>query len=60
MAFWFDNKSDSRPSIQPSMAMSVDELEKKVGVDFFVNLPADTQKSVEAQDPAEVDWWWNN
>ena len=60
VAFWFDNKSDSRPSIQKSMAISVDELEKKVGVDFFVNLPADTQASVEAQNPADVAWWWNN
>ena len=60
VAFWFDNKSDSSPSIQKSMAISVDELEKKVGVDFFVNLPADTQKSVEAQNPADVAWWWNN
>lgn len=41
-------------------AISVDELEKKVGVDFFVNLPADTQKSVEAQNPADAAWWWNN
>ena len=42
------------------MAMSIDKLEEKVGVDFFVNLPADVQKNVEAQDPAEVAWWWNN
>ncbi len=60
VAFWLDNKSNSASSIQKSMAMSVDDLEKKVGVDFFVNLPADTQKSVEAQDPADVAWWWNN
>ena len=60
VAFWFDNKSNSASSIQKSMSMSVDDLEKKVGVDFFVNLPADTQKSVEAQDPADVAWWWNN
>ena len=60
VAFWFDNEAKSASSIQKSMAMSVDELEKKVGVDFFVNLPADTQKSVEAQNPADVAWWWNN
>ncbi|MBR5076189.1 MAG: DNA/RNA non-specific endonuclease [Bacteroidales bacterium] len=60
VAFWFDNKPNSAGSIQKTMAMSVDELEKKVGVDFFVNLPADTQKSVEAQNPADVAWWWNN
>lgn len=59
VAFWFDNEAKSG-SIQKSMAISVDELEKKVGVDFFVNLPADTQKSVEAQNPADVAWWWNN
>lgn len=60
VAFWFDNESKSATSIQKSMSISVDELEKKVGVDFFVNLPADTQKSVEAQNPADVAWWWNN
>lgn len=60
VAFWFDNKPNAATSIQKSMAISVDELEKKVGVDFFVNLPADTQKSVEAQNPADVAWWWNN
>ena len=40
--------------------MSIDDLEKKVGVDFFVNLPADVQKTVEAQDPKSENWWWNN
>ena len=60
VAFWFDNKANAATSIQKSMAMSVDELEKKVGVDFFVNLPEETQKTVEAQNPAEEAWWWNN
>lgn len=59
-AFWFDNESKKGTTIDKSMAITVDDLEKKVGVDFFVNLPADTQKSVEAQNPADVAWWWNN
>lgn len=59
-AFWFENAPDKSTSIPKTKAMSVDELEKKVGVDFFVNLPADTQKEVEAQNPADVAWWWNN
>ncbi len=59
-AFWFENKANNATSIQKSMSMSVDELEEKVGVDFFVNLPADKQKEVEAQKPADVGWWWNN
>ena len=58
--FWFDNQENKATSIQKSMSMSIDKLEEKVGVDFFVNLPADVQKNVEAQDPAEVAWWWNN
>ena len=59
-AFWFDNQENKASSIQKSMSLSVDELEKKVGVDFFVNLPADTQKEVESQNPADAAWWWNN
>ncbi|MCR5841446.1 MAG: DNA/RNA non-specific endonuclease [Bacteroidales bacterium] len=60
LGIYFDNKPNDAPSIQKSMTMSLDDLEKKVGVDFFVNLPADVQKSVEAQNPADVAWWWNN
>ena len=59
-AFWFDNAESKKGSIQKSMSMSIDELEKKVGVDFFVNLDADTQKAVEAQHPSDESWWWNN
>ncbi|MCR4823815.1 MAG: DNA/RNA non-specific endonuclease [Bacteroidales bacterium] len=58
--FYFANEKPASNSLQKSMAISVDELEKKVGVDFFVNLPEATQSSVEAQNPAEVAWWWNN
>ena len=60
LGIYFDNQPNDAPSIQKSMTMSLDDLEKKVGVDFFVNLPADVQKSVEAQNPADVAWWWNN
>lgn len=59
-AFWFDNKANNASSIQKSMSMSLDQLEEKVGVDFFVNLPDDKEKEVEEQDPADVTWWWNN
>ncbi|MDO5442482.1 MAG: DNA/RNA non-specific endonuclease [Bacteroidia bacterium] len=58
MAVYFNNsKSDASASIK-SKAMSVDELEKKVGVDFFVNLPDDVEKEVEAKDPTKDSWWW--
>ena len=60
LGIYFDNEPNFATSIQKNMVMSLDDLEKKVGVDFFVNLPADTQKSVEAQNPADESWWWNN
>ena len=47
-------------SITKSMVTSIDDLEKKVGVDFFVNLPKDVQDKVEAENPADFAWWWNN
>ena len=59
MAFWFDNKPLTGTDVK-NAAMSVDELEKKVGVDFFVNLDADTQKTVESADPTQTTWWWSN
>ncbi|MBO7575519.1 MAG: DNA/RNA non-specific endonuclease [Bacteroidales bacterium] len=59
-AFWFENAPDKSTSIPKTKAMSVDELEKKVGVDFFVNLDADTQKTVESADPTQTTWWWSN
>ena len=59
-AFWFDNQENTAASIQKSMSLSIDKLEEKVGVDFFVNLPADIQKTVEEQNPADAAWWWNH
>lgn len=59
-AFWFDNAESKKGSIQKSMSLSIDDLEKKVGVDFFANLPDDTEKALEAQNPADESWWWNN
>ena len=42
--------------------MSIDELEDKTGLDFFVNLPTkvgeDTAAKLEAQDPVNSSVWW--
>ena len=59
LGIYFDNAPNSATSFK-SLAMSIDELEKKVGVDFFVNLPDDVEKTVEAANPADESWWWNN
>lgn len=61
-AVWLDHKVYSSSSIKSSYSMSVDDLEKKTGIDFFVNLPAkvgeETAAKIEAEDPAKVSWWW--
>ena len=59
VGFYFDNVANNTTGFK-NISMSIDDLEKKVGVDFFVNLPADVQKTVEAQDPKSENWWWNN
>ncbi len=45
-----------------AVSMSIDELEEKTGLDFFVNLPAkvgeDTAAKLEAQDPVNSSVWW--
>lgn len=55
-AYFVNRKSDAEADIK-SKTMSIDELEEKVGVDFFVNLPDDIEKDVEAKKPAEDSWW---
>lgn len=60
LAVWMDHEKNTATSITKAMTISVDSLERKVGVDFFVNLPKDIQDVVEAEIPADVAWWWNN
>ena len=59
-AFFFEHRNYSSKALKPQ-AMSIDELEKKTGMDFFVNLPAaigeDKAAAVEAADPTRNSWW---
>ena len=60
-AFYLEHKAYS-VGLGKEHSMSVDELEKMTGVDFFVNLPAkvgaDQAAKIEAADPANVALWW--
>ena len=56
---YFDNKANPAEEFTKDLAISIDELEAKVGVDFFVNLPDDVEAQVEAAKPSASDWWWN-
>ncbi|MBQ6578492.1 MAG: DNA/RNA non-specific endonuclease [Bacteroidales bacterium] len=58
--FYFDHANKYGSSVKKSMMMSIDDLEKKLGIDFFVNLPSDIENSVEKQDPKTVSWWGLN
>ncbi len=62
LAAYFENKSNSNKNfsktLPDTMLMSIDELEKKLGIDLYVNLPADVQVKVEAQNPRDESWWW--
>ena len=59
IGFWL--KHTDRGSLTSSYVYSIDELESKTGVDFFVNLGAlvgDSQAAaIEAQDPKKVSGW---
>lgn len=61
-AVWLDHKVYSTKTVDSSYSMSVDDLEKRLNIDFFVNLPAkvgeETTARIEAEDPKDVAWWW--
>ena len=61
-AILFDHKVYSDKRITSEYSMSVDDLEKKTGIDVFVNLPAkvgeETTARIEAEEPKDVAWWW--
>ena len=60
-AFYLEHRSYSE-SLGKQHSMSVDELEAKTGIDFFVNLPAkvgaDQAAKIESVDPSAVALWW--
>ena len=57
------NAENASRSVNRSMAMSIRELERKTGVDFFVNLPAlvgaQMAETIETEDPATLSYWWS-
>ena len=60
-AFYLEHRAYSG-SVTKEHSMSIDELEKMTGFDFFVNLPAkigaDQAAKIEAADPASSSVWW--
>ena len=60
-AFYLEHRAYTG-SVSKEHSMSIDELEKITGFDFFVNLPAkigaDQAAKIEAADPANSSVWW--
>ncbi len=58
-AFWFDHKEyKGSSSVVMAQRCTIDQLEQKTGVDFFVNLPAKIGDSNAATVESTVDSWW--
>lgn len=57
IGFYFEHKgyTDNTSSIM-AQSMTIDELEEKMGMDFFVNLPKATSKADEVE--STKDSWW--
>lgn len=57
-AFYFDHKNyQGQPVTYKDFSMSIAELEKKMGMTFFVNLPADKASAIKAEDPKNNAFW---
>lgn len=56
---YFENAAYPEEEFNKENAISIDELEKLTGEDFFCNLPDDVEKAVEAAAPKDDNWWWN-
>ncbi len=60
MAFWVEHiNSDHSNDKLSDYVLNIRELEEKAGIDFFCNLPDDTEASVENQDIATIKRLWN-
>ena len=61
-AFWMENEDKYGTKITKELSLSIAELEKKLGYNFFVNLDekvgAETAKAIKEENPANVSWWW--
>lgn len=62
IAFYFEHKNgytnDKKTIFQQSM--TIDKIEEKLGMDFFVNLPAVAGETFAAKTESTSDPWWNN
>ena len=58
IGFYFEHKAYDDSQIMSTCAMTLDELEKKLGTDLFVNLPAAVGEETAAKIESTRDSWW--
>lgn len=63
-AYYFEHRNYSMENDYKAYAMSIKDLEEKLGIDFFPNLVEvlgkDEAAKVEAENPLDNAFWWNN
>ena len=59
IAFYFDHHGDYSSSSYMNYSMTIDALEAKVGVDFFVNLPPAIGEDKANKVESTRDNWWS-
>ncbi len=59
LSFWISHTRNhtQKGSLLP-LTCSIDELEKRTGLDFFFNLPDAIEKDVEQQNPKDFRYYW--
>ncbi|HCZ22408.1 MAG TPA: hypothetical protein DHU72_02845 [Rikenellaceae bacterium] len=58
IAFYFEHRRYDDSAIMKSQAMTIDALEKKLGIDFFVNLPGKVGQGMADKIESTKDSWW--
>jgi endonuclease G len=59
LAFWVEHSSDDRSNdALGNYVISVRELERLTGIDFFCNLPDDIENEVETTTVENIKWLW--
>lgn len=59
IAFYFEHRKYSNTaSVIMGQKMTIDALETKLGIDFFVNLPDKIGSSIAAKVESNIDSWW--
>ena len=61
-AIYLEHKVYSSSAIKKEYCMSISDLEKRINVNLFANLPSvvgpEEAQTIKAENPADVAWWW--